>query len=231
VAVPDLEQKQVWELFFRSAGNQTAERGADRSWGICGGFGDLGVVIVRIGCQYLYNWLGESSGMLVVPGLVGREVGLSRDWVLQNQKWAAAHFTIGGCAVSIRGSTALFDGRHLCRNRIHWFGQFRLFGLVGSFAGLTWPDVETAMAIISDLPRAPNPFAFAKPTIENVMRSDVSLGPVAFKAGGIETALDEKAANVIQAITADRTIGEREVELHSVPVASWTIIVKATPRP
>jgi hypothetical protein len=154
-----------------------------------------------------------------------------RPFTLLTQERAAAQLTIGGCAVSIRGLTVLFDGRHLGGNRIHRFDQFFMFGLLGSFASFTWPDVETAVVNGPNFPGAPNSFAFAKATVKNIMCADVALGSVAFKAGGIVTALDEKVANVIQPITAHQTVGELEMELHSVPAASWKIIVKATPRP
>ncbi len=120
---------------------------------------------------------------------------------------------------------------HLRCNRICRFGHFLLFGLLLAFAGLARPDVEAAVAIEWELPGAPNAFAFPEAVVENVMRAEVTLGPVTFQGAAIVAAPDEKAANVIQALPAYRAMGEAEMELHPVPAPARTIIVKAAPLP
>ena len=90
--------------------------------------------------------------------------------------------------------------------------------------------METAVTEITYLPGSPNTFAFAKPAIKDIMCPHICLGPMGFRSLRIVAAFDEKAANVVIAITADNAIRKREVKLHPVTVARLAVI-ETNPRP
>jgi hypothetical protein len=90
--------------------------------------------------------------------------------------------------------------------------------------------MEAAVVLNSNLPGSPDAFAFAKATIENIVRADVAFRPMAFKAVGIVTTFDEKTANVVIAITAHRTVRERKMKLHPMALTR-AIVVETNPRP
>lgn len=82
----------------------------------------------------------------------------------------------------------------------------------------------------SDFPRAPNTFALPKSTIEDIVRTQITFGPITFCSVAIVAAFDEETANIVVAITAHHSIRKREVKLHPVTVA-WLVIVETNPRP
>src|SRR5437870_4956 len=66
------------------------------------------------------------------------------------------------------------------------------------------PNVESAVGLegaLGDFPRAPDAFSLAEASIKNVMRANVTLGPVTLAVGGIISAFDEKAADVVVAVS------------------------------
>src|SRR3954447_24029530 len=87
--------------------------------------------------------------------------------------------SVGGQPVSRRrslcsGNVAGLNGADC----IHPLGLFIGFQPRFTRARCFRPYMETAVAPDPNLPRAPNALALAKPTIKNVVRTDVSLGPV-----------------------------------------------------
>ena len=71
--------------------------------------------------------------------------------------------------------------------------------------------MKPAVAEERDLPCAPNSLALAKTSVKNIVGPDVTLGPIAFATGSIVTPLDEKAANVIIAVSFEAAIAECKV--------------------
>src|SRR5258706_3454321 len=112
-------------------------------------------------------------------------------------------------------------------------GIYRL-GLLGRFAAFfafarpARPDVEAAARVSLDFPRAPDPFAFAKAPVENIVLAEIALGPVALEIRGIIAAFDEKWADVIRAVAVQGAICKRELKFHSMTV-TWPVVVEPSP--
>src|SRR5436190_24281822 len=65
------------------------------------------------------------------------------------------------------------------------------FALCFAFARLPRPDMKAAMKADGNFPRAPNPFAFPKAAIENIVAANVGFGPITFAVGGIIASFDK----------------------------------------
>ncbi len=89
--------------------------------------------------------------------------------------------------------------------------------------------MKAAVITNGDFPRAPDAFAFAEPTIENIMRADIALDPVALSSVCFVAAFDKESPDIIIALAGHETMGKCQIQIHPVPVA-WTVIVKPDPR-
>ena len=86
--------------------------------------------------------------------------------------------------------------RRNCFNRHRFF--LHLVILVG-FCLPEWPDMKAAR-LVRQFPQSPDSFAFAKPTIINIVSADVSLGPVALTVFTVESADHNEMADIVTAI-------------------------------
>src|SRR5262249_37543538 len=115
-------------------------------------------------------------------------------------------------------------------------GIYGLFGfgrhrLLFAFTRIARPNVEPSTPVGADVPRAPDAFAFAKSPIEDVVRPNVTLRPIALPIVRIVSASDHKPANVIDALSGENAIRERKLHVNSMPsVQATAVIIKANPR-
>src|SRR5262249_50089285 len=81
----------------------------------------------------------------------------------------------------------------------------------------------------ADLPCSPNPFAFAKAPVENIVGPDVTFRPITFAGRDVVAAFDKKAADIICSVTTEPAVREGQVQVHPVPVTRM-VIIKSGPR-
>ena len=113
-------------------------------------------------------------------------------------------------------------------NRLNRFRFLLRLGFHRFAAESARPDVKAAVVVVSNFPRAPNSLAFAKATVENVVRPDITFGPVTFEVSSIVAAFDQKSPDIVIAVATHRSVDKRQREIHSMPIFR-TVIVKASP--
>src|SRR6266511_986860 len=117
-----------------------------------------------------------------------------------------------------------FDG-----DCVYGFGLLGILSHFFAFARGAGPDNKSAMAINSNLPRAPDAFALAKAAIEHIVRARIRLRPITFATLCVVAAVDDERPDIIFSGAGDDRVGEREMQIHAMLVARL-VIVEAHPR-
>src|SRR6266576_3097383 len=123
------------------------------------------------------------------------------------------------CEFSFRGNHDWLGG-----DRFHRLGLFGRGGFRFTFAESFRPDVEAAVAVRRDFPRAPNTLALAEAAIKNAVRADVGFRPPALERLGIILATDGEAPDIVVAVAAYLAARERKVQVHAVLVLRAVIV-------
>src|ERR1051325_1469808 len=149
-----------------------------------------------------------------------------------DERWSARRFGLRTSAffrpsdflrsALLRSAFHTFPRGHFLSHRLNRLRLFVAFALLGAFAGLAGQNMEAAMTPETDLPGAPNAFALAKTTVENVVRPNISFRPGTLLTGGVVAAFDKEAPNTVIALPAHRTVRKGKVQVHPVTVPGWT---------
>src|SRR5262249_39260209 len=118
-----------------------------------------------------------------------------------------------------RGHRLDSDFFPLLHRRLGFRGQV----LVASSAHALRPDVEAAVQahaershLAGNLPGAPDALSFVVALVEDVVLTDVLLGPVALAVRDVVTPIDEKLADPVAPFALHAAAGEDEAKVHHV---------------